>query len=66
MQDEQIAALKRVEKCKAQLEVLKNQLEKMIDGLGWRCSFDQYIEDKYSRYIVNAAMKHGIDVSHNS
>lgn len=66
MQDEQIAALKRVEKCKAQLEVLKNQLEKMTDGLGWRCSFDQYIEDKYSRYIVNAAMKHGIDVSHNS
>lgn len=38
----------------------------MTDGLGWRCTLDQYVDDKYSRYIVNAAMKHGIDVSHDS
>ena len=38
----------------------------MTDGLGWRCTLDQYVDDKYSRHIVNAAMKHGIDVSRDS
>ena len=38
----------------------------MTDGLGWRCSLDQYIDDKYSRHIVNAAMRHGVDVSRDS
>lgn len=39
------------------------RLEKFIDGLGWKCSLEQYVQDKYSRYIVNAARKYDIDVS---
>ena len=66
IQNEQIAALKQAEKCKEQLASLQEMLEKLTDGFGWRCSFDQYIEDKYSRYIVNTAMKHGIDILPNS
>ena len=38
----------------------------MTDGLGWRCTLDQYVDDKSSLHIVNAAMKHGIDVSRDS
>lgn len=39
------------------------RLEKFIDGLGWKCSLEQYVQDRYSRYIVNTARKYGIDVS---
>lgn len=63
---EQVAALKKAEACRKQLEALENRIEKMTDGLGWRCTLDQYVDDKYSRHIVNAAMKYGIDVSRDS
>lgn len=66
MGDQQTEALKRALKCKEKLETLAGKLEKMTDGLGWRCTLDQYIDDKYSREIVNAAMQHGIDVSRDS
>jgi len=61
-----IDALKNAQKCKEKLESIKNKLEKMTDGFGWRCSLDQYVDDKYSRHIVNAAMKYGVDVSRDS
>jgi hypothetical protein len=66
MERAQIDALKKAEACKKTLEDLEKQLEAMTDGLGWRCTLDQYVDDKYSRHIVNAAMKHGIDVSRDS
>lgn len=66
IRDEQVAALKKAEACRKQMEQLEKQLEKMTDGLGWRCTLDQYVDDKYSRRVVNAAMKHGVDVSRDS
>ena len=63
---EQIQALKQAEACRKQLEELEKRIEKMTDGLGWRCTLDQYVDDKYSRHIVNAAMERGIDVSRDS
>lgn len=54
--------------CKDEKQVLKEvieQLNKLVDGLGWGCSLKYYIEDKYSRYIVNKALEHGLDISRN-
>ena len=57
-----------MKKCKDESKVLEEviaQLSKLIDGLGWGCSLKYYIEDKYSRYIINKALEHGLDVSKN-
>lgn len=42
------------------------KLQQFIDGVGWGCSVNSYIQDKYSRYIINKALEHGLDVSRNS
>jgi len=42
------------------------KLGQFIDGVGWGCSINSYIQDKYSRYIINKALEHGLDVSRNS
>lgn len=65
MNAEQLAALR---KCKAEKKVLAaalEQLQKLVDGIGWGCSIKYYIQDKYSRSIVNKALEHGLDVSKN-
>ena len=57
-----------MKKCKDEGKVLKEILAKLnslIDGLGWGCSLKYYIEDKYSRYIINKALEHGLDISKN-
>ena len=57
-----------MKKCKDERKVLEDALaalSKMIDGIGWGCSLKYYIEDKYSRYIINKALEHGLDLSKN-
>lgn len=48
------------------LENVLGKLNQLIDGVGWGCSINSYIQDKYSRYIINKALQHGLDVSRNS
>lgn len=48
------------------LEKILGRLNQFIDGVGWKCSLNQFIQDKYSRHIVNKALEHGIDVSRGS
>lgn len=60
---EQLSCMKN---CKCSLNVLNEILEKLtklVDGLGWGVSIKDYIKDRYSRYIVNKAFAHNIDVS---
>lgn len=62
---EQLNALKH---CRSEKNVLENiiaQLKKLVDGIGWGCSIKYYIQDRYSRSIVNKALEHGLDVSKN-
>ena len=40
-----------------------SQLSKLVDGIGWGCSIRDYVQDRYSRYLVNKALEHGLDVS---
>lgn len=48
------------------LEKIMSKLNEFIDGVGWGCSLNSYIQDKYSRHIINKALEHGLDVSRNS
>ena len=62
---EQLLAIKN---CKDERKVLKqlvDQLSKLVDGIGWGCTIRDYVQDRYSRYLVNKALEHGLDVSKN-
>jgi hypothetical protein len=61
-----ILKLRDMTSAKDALKTILDRLNKFIDGVGWKCSLDQYVCDRYSRHIVNKALEHGIDVSRNS
>ena len=44
------------------LNELMADLSKIVDGIGFRATINDFVKDRYSRYIVNAAMQKGIDV----
>ena len=60
---EQLNSIRRCKDEKAILSNIVNQLSKLVDGIGWNCSIRDYIQDRYSRYLVNKALEHGLDVS---
>lgn len=61
-----ILRLKNAVQAKEALDKLTSRLNLFIDGVGWRCSINDYVLDKYSRHIVNKALEHGLDVSKSS
>ena len=61
-----VLKLKNLPKSKKILDKILQQLSKFISGLGWKCSLNEYIQDRYSRQIVNKALEHGLDVSRGS
>lgn len=48
------------------LERVLAKLNEFINGVGWKCTINDYILDRYSRHLVNKALEHGLDVSRNS
>jgi len=48
------------------LASLMQDLEALVKGNGWKCSVNDYVKDRYSSYIVDCALKSGIDVGRNS
>lgn len=62
---EKLNALSRCRSERKTLDKIIKQLAKLVDGIGWGCSLKYYIQDKYSRSIVNKALEHGLDVSKN-
>ena len=48
------------------LKELNAELEKIVDGIGYKASVNDYVRERYAKYIVNCALKNGIDVYHNS
>ena len=62
---EQLIAVKRCANGESALGKATKQLAKLVDGLGWNSTVEDYIEDRYSRYLVNKALEHRIDISKN-
>lgn len=61
-----IGKLKNCTSSKKVLDKILAKLNEFINGVGWGCSVNSYIQDKYSRYIINKALEYGLDVSRNS
>lgn len=61
-----ICRIKKSMSGKRAMEQICEVLNKFIDGVGWGCSLNSYIQDKYSRHIINKALEYGLDVSRNS
>lgn len=62
-------AIDYISKCesgKIVLEKILTKINEFINGVGWGCSLNSYIQDKYSRHIINKALEHNLDVSRNS
>ena len=38
-------------------------MARLVDGIGWGCSIRDYVQDRYSRNLVNKALEHNLDVS---
>ena len=62
---EQLSSIKCCNDDKYVLKQLVEKLSTLVDGLGWGCTIYDYVQDRYSRYLVNKALEHGIDVSKN-
>ncbi len=61
--------IEKIKKCvsgKKVIDIVMPKLNAFINGVGWNCPIDSYIEDRYSRYIINKALEYGLDVSRNS
>ena len=64
-----IDSLQPLKNCKSEKKILKaiiNKLQELVDGIGWNSTIRDYVQDRYSREIVNKALQHGIDMSKNS
>ncbi len=50
-------------------EALKEVLEdlsKIVDGIGYKATVNDYVKEQYAKYIVNNALRQGIDLYANS
>ena len=45
---------------------LMTDIDKLVDGIGFRATIQMYVNDRLKRYIINAATKEGIDVGMDS
>ena len=61
-----ILKIKSVVQAKKVLETVLAKLNQFIDGVGWKCTINDYVLDRYSRHLVNKALEHGLDVSRSS
>jgi len=41
-------------------------LTKLVDGIGWKATVNDFVEDQYKKYIVNAFTHKGIDIDRKS
>ena len=48
------------------LEELLGDLSKIVDGIGYKATVNDYVKERYAKYIVNNALKQGIDLYANS
>lgn len=48
------------------LEEILQMLEKIVDGIGYKATVNDYVKERYAKYIVNCALRKGLDVYRNS
>lgn len=61
-----ILKIKSLVNAKKILQKVLAKLNEFINGVGWKCTINDYVLDRYSRHLVNKALEHGLDVSRSS
>lgn len=61
-----ILKIKSLVNAKKILQNVLGKLNEFINGVGWKCTINDYVLDRYSRHLVNKALEHGLDVSRSS
>ena len=61
-----IVRLKNSTSPDAVLKELSADLEKIVDGIGYKATINDFVRERYAKYIVNMALRKGIDLYHNS
>ena len=63
---EKVELLKRSTSPEIALKEVLEKLENIVDGIGYKASVNDYVKERYAKYIVNCALKKGIDLYRNS
>ena len=63
---ENIERLKNSTSPDTALAEILQKLEPIIDGIGYKATVNDYVRERFAKYIVNMALKRGIDLYHNS
>lgn len=50
----------------AALKMVLDALAKIVDGIGYKATVNDYVRERYAKHIVNVALQKGIDLYHNS
>lgn len=61
-----ILKIKCLVNAKKILEKVLTKLNEFVNGVGWKCTINDYVLDRYSRHLVNKALEHGLDVARSS
>lgn len=48
------------------LKLILNKLDKLVDGLGWNATINDYATERFEKYIINMAMKADFELSKRS
>lgn len=58
--------LKNVKASEEILKTILDDLDKIVDGLGYKATVADYAQERFIKYIVNVATKSGLDLNRNS
>ena len=58
--------LKNIKNAETSLAEVLEDLDKLVDGLGYKATVAEYAQERFKKYIVNMATKAGLDLDRNS
>lgn len=61
-----ILKLKNMKESEQILEIVLNDLDKLVDGVGYKATVSDYVEERLIKYIINMATKIGLNLNRNS
>ena len=61
-----VLRIKNSQEAAKSLQSVLEQLDKLTDGVGYKCTISDYVKENIKKRIMNAAMKHDLDIDRNS
>ena len=58
--------IKNAGTAKKSLEIILAQLDKLVDGLGWGATINDYAKERFEKYVINQAIKANFPINKKS